>query len=90
MKRWMKPRHHLLLPVALLILMIFGVGATSPRIVQEPTPSPTVDCESDCREKRDKMKEKCDTQVDSVKEKCKEIADKQHDKCVERCQGKPV
>ncbi|HEY6187509.1 MAG TPA: hypothetical protein VIW80_07515 [Pyrinomonadaceae bacterium] len=76
-----------LLPIVLLLLLIacgmaFARARTSPNAGPAPT---AVGCVDDCKEKLDKMLEKCEQIPEARRENCREAANTVYNKCLERC-----
>ena len=78
------PRRYLLLVVVATILLISGISIAASRHAHRGAP---VDCAEDCRDRRDKMLERCNSLPDTAASNCRERANKQYDKCVEGCSG---
>lgn len=78
------PRRYLLLVVVATILLISGISIAASRRAHRSAP---VDCAGDCRDRRDKMLERCNSLPDTAASNCRERANKQYDKCVEGCSG---
>lgn len=76
-----------LLPVLLFLLSFAGgiaVAGTSAVIKSSPA-KVVVGCVDDCKERQDKMLEKCENIPEARREACREAANNVYNKCVERC-----
>jgi hypothetical protein len=77
------PHRYLLLVVVAAILLISGISLAASRHTNRVT---AVDCAGDCRERRDKNLEQCNSlPTDQARSNCVERTNKQYDKCIERC-----
>lgn len=76
------PRRYLLFVVVAAILLISGISIAASRRAHTTAP---VDCAGDCRDRRDKMLERCNALPDTAASNCRDRANKQYDKCVEGC-----
>ena len=77
-----------LLPVLLFLLSFTGgLGiARSSAMIKGSSPAPAaVGCVEDCKEKQDRMLEKCEQIPEARRENCREAANSVYNKCVERC-----
>lgn len=75
-----------LLPVVLLLLLLAcGIAVARTRTVKGSSAMPVMECVSDCKDKLDKMLEKCEQIPEARRENCREAANTVYNKCVERC-----
>ncbi|HYY56244.1 MAG TPA: hypothetical protein VE842_02875 [Pyrinomonadaceae bacterium] len=83
----MKPfQRPLPLIVLALILMVCGIALAASRTVSSsPAPAAVVGCTEDCKEKLDKMLEKCAQIPEARQGVCRDAANAHYDKCVEKC-----
>jgi hypothetical protein len=80
----MKPfRRPLPLIVLALILMVCGIALAASRTTGSSPAA--VGCTEDCKEKLDKMLEKCAQIPEARQGVCREAANAHYDKCVEKC-----
>ncbi len=71
----------------LLLLLSFAGGlalARTSAMIRPGTPA-AVGCVDDCKEKLDKMLEKCEQIPEARRESCREAANNVYNKCAERC-----
>ena len=78
------PRRYLLFLVVATILLISGISIAASRRAHTTA---RTDCAGDCRDRRDKMLERCNSLPDAAASNCRERASKQYDRCVEGCSG---
>ncbi|HEV2913158.1 MAG TPA: hypothetical protein VGX92_07570 [Pyrinomonadaceae bacterium] len=82
----MKPlRRPLLLIVLVLILFVCGMALAASRTIRSSAAAPVAGCAEDCKEKLDKMLEKCEQIPEARRGVCREAANAHYDKCTEKC-----
>jgi hypothetical protein len=82
----MKPfRRPLPLVVLALILLVCGIALAASRTNNGIAAPAAVGCTEDCKEKLDKMLEKCAQIPEARQGVCRDAANAHYDKCVERC-----
>jgi hypothetical protein len=89
-KKTMKPQHRsTFLVLFTLLLLVCGLSlAASTRAGGVKAAHTSVDCASDCAEKRDKTLERCArASSPTLAQMCRDMASKQYDKCIENCNG---
>lgn len=77
-----------LLPVLLLLLSFaggLGLARTSAMMKGGSPARTAVGCVDDCKEKQDKMLERCEQIPEARRESCREAANSVYNRCVERC-----
>ena len=79
-------RRPLILIVILLFLLGCGIAlARSSNIKGHLVTAAAEGCADECKERRDKMLERCEQWPEAQRERCQTLANTQYDKCVERC-----
>jgi hypothetical protein len=85
MKSFRRPS---LIIVTLLLLLACGIAIARSRTAMKngsAAPAVAVGCVDDCKEKLDKMLEKCEQIPEARRENCREAANNVYNKCAERC-----
>jgi hypothetical protein len=69
----------------LLVLLVCGIAIARTRTVRNNSTALNVGCAEDCKEKLDKMLERCTQLPEARRERCHEGANEHYNKCMEKC-----
>jgi hypothetical protein len=69
----------------LLVLLVCGIAIARTRTVRNNHTALNVGCAEDCKEKLDKMLERCTQLPEARQSRCQEGANEHYNKCMEKC-----
>lgn len=73
------------LSLIILLLLLLACGIAIARTRSGLTPQKSGSCADGCKERLDKMLERCDLMPEGRRAPCRERANEQYNKCLERC-----
>ena len=71
--------------ILFLVMFICGIAIARTHTVRNDPAATNVGCAEDCKEKQDKMLERCAQLPEARRERCQEGANEHYNKCMEKC-----